>query len=66
MSATGMGAAKAPDPRTLKGAEYRAIAAALEETAWNVSAAAKILACGRSTLHRKMKRLGLDRPVAPR
>ncbi|KFE34530.1 sigma-54-dependent Fis family transcriptional regulator [Thioclava atlantica] len=53
-------AASAPGPEAAP-AEARLVQA-LRATGWNVSAAARMLGLSRSTLHRKIRNAGLDRP----
>lgn len=49
--------------QTLATAEEAAIRNALRRTSWNVSEAAKILGIDRVTLHKKMKRLGIEKKI---
>jgi len=52
------------DLRTsLANAEEEAIRKALRRTSWNVSEAARILGIDRVTLHKKMKRLGIEKKI---
>jgi transcriptional regulator of acetoin/glycerol metabolism len=54
---------------TLVEAERRAIAAALDETGWRISGAggaAEHLGMKPTTLHAKLKKLGIRRPARPR
>jgi DNA-binding NtrC family response regulator len=57
------------DPGALKRAlqvpERQIILEVLEAHAWNRSATAEFLGINRTTLYKKMKRLGLDRPASP-
>jgi transcriptional regulator of acetoin/glycerol metabolism len=46
---------------TREGAERERILQVLEQTDWNVSAAARILNVERTTLHKRMRALGLSR-----
>jgi two-component system response regulator HydG len=49
-------------PRSLRELERTHIQGVLDECAWNVTQAAKILGINRVTLHKKMKRHSLVRP----
>lgn len=48
---------------SLANAEEEAIRKALRQTSWNVSEAARILGIDRVTLHKKMKRLGIEKKI---
>jgi two-component system nitrogen regulation response regulator NtrX len=48
---------------TMAAAEERAIKEALARTSWNVSQAARQLAIDRVTLHKKMKKLGIEKRI---
>jgi two-component system nitrogen regulation response regulator NtrX len=53
-----------PDLRaSLTTAEEQAIRKALKRTSWNVSEAARTLGIDRVTLHKKMKRLGIEKRI---
>ncbi|MCX5800231.1 MAG: sigma-54 dependent transcriptional regulator [Candidatus Eisenbacteria bacterium] len=49
---------------SLATAEEQAIRSALKRTSWNVSEAARTLGIDRVTLHKKMKRLGIEKRIA--
>ncbi|MCP4117025.1 MAG: sigma-54-dependent Fis family transcriptional regulator [Desulfobacteraceae bacterium] len=48
--------------RTLREAEKQHVAGILEQTGWNITRAAAILDISRTTLHRMIKRNGLEKP----
>jgi two-component system nitrogen regulation response regulator NtrX len=48
----------------ISNAEEAAIRRALRQTSWNVSEAARILGIDRVTLHKKMKKLGIEKKIA--
>jgi transcriptional regulator of acetoin/glycerol metabolism len=48
-------------PRTLEEAEIAHIRKILDEEDWNISHASKVLAVDRSTLHKKIRKYGLER-----
>jgi DNA-binding NtrC family response regulator len=63
-SLAGAEPAKPPDLRSaLANAEEAAIRKALRQTSWNVSEAARILEIDRVTLHKKMKKLGIEKKI---
>jgi len=60
----GDGGERAADLRTsLEDAERAAIRRALSRTSWNVTEAAKHLGIDRVTLHKKMKKLGIEKKI---
>ena len=60
-AAGGGGASRSSLHEAREGAERDHILRALEQTAWNVAGAARVLGMGRTNLHKRIRALGLAR-----